>query len=235
MCNSIENSDNEAVRFDRFARVVFRQVYPSLAEQILNDYAIKEGICLDLGCGSGYLGIEVAKRSELTVIGVDIDSVAVRIARNNIKRANLAHRMTAEQGDVHQLRFEDESADLIISRGSFIFWRNISKAFREIYRVLKPGGVAFIGGGMGRTITPEQKAEIKLQLEKEGWLDRCRMKVTPVMMQETLEHLNIQNYRIMGDGPEDSGCQCGMWVEIRKATVAQRVLFHTADYAVTRR
>lgn len=38
---------------------------------------------------------------------------------------------------------------MIVSRGSFIFWKKLPSAFTEIFRVLKPGGNAFIGGGFG--------------------------------------------------------------------------------------
>ena len=215
-CDSNTGEVSEAARFARFAGEAFKDVYPSLADQIMNDYSISEGICLDIGCGPGYLTIEIAKRSNLKMIGIDIDPEAVRIARNNVKRENITDRITIEQGDVHQLRYADGSADLIVSRGSFLFWENTAQAFDEIYRMLKPGGVAFIGGGMGRAFTPEQKAAIKLKVEHAGFLDRCKRIITPVMMQETLESLSIQDFKIMGDGPGDSGCQCGMWVEIRK-------------------
>jgi len=214
-CDSNIGKEGEAAQFNRFARDVFKEVYPSVAKQILNDYNIHTGLCLDIGCGPGYLAMEVAKRSSLKVIGVDIDPEAVQIARKNIKLEKLTDRIAVVQGDVHQLRFADDTYDLIISRGSFIFWENTLQAFREIYRVLKPGGVAFIGGGMGRAIAPEQKEVIKLKVDQSGFRDGCKI-ITPVMMQETLESINIQHYKILGDGPGDSGCGCGMWIEIRK-------------------
>jgi ubiquinone/menaquinone biosynthesis C-methylase UbiE len=215
-CNSKKSQESEAVRFDRFVREAFKEVYPSLADQILNDYNIHEGVCLDIGCGPGYLGIEIAKRSHFKIIGLDIDPDAVQVAKTNVELENLSDRITIEQGDVHRLRFPDGAADLIVSRGSFLFWENTALGFREIYRVLKPGGVAFIGGGMGRAITPEKKEAIKLKVQQAGFMNLCKKTITPVMMQEMLESVNIQNYKIIGDGPGDSGCRCGMWVEIRK-------------------
>jgi ubiquinone/menaquinone biosynthesis C-methylase UbiE len=215
-CTRDTEDPGEAAHFNAFAREVFAKVYPTLADQILKDYGIREGICLDLGCGPAYLGIEIARRSELEVIGVDIDPDAVRIARDNVALENLDKQVTVEEGDVHSLRFADSSADLIISRGSFPFWKNPPVAFREIHRVLRPGGVAFIGGGMGRTITPEEKAVIRQRLAEAGYLKVCKSMMTPVVMQETLEAAGIRNYRIMSDGRGDSGCRCGMWVEIRK-------------------
>jgi hypothetical protein len=71
---------------------------------------------------------------------------------------------------------------------------------------------------MGRAITVEEKSVIKAKVEKAGFLECCKRTFTPVMMQETLEAANIQHYRITPDGPGDSGCKCGMWVEIRKSS-----------------
>jgi len=105
---------------------------------------------------------------------------------------------------------------LMVSRGSFLFWEDLVQAFEEINRVLKIGGVAFIGGGMGRATTPEKKEAIKKQLSQSGIANQCKNTITKFMMEETLTNAGIDNYQIFGDGPGDSGCKCGMWVEIRK-------------------
>ncbi|MBC7343666.1 MAG: methyltransferase domain-containing protein, partial [Clostridia bacterium] len=41
-------------------------------------------------------------------------------------------------------------------QGFGVFWENLEKAFKEIHRVLAPGGIAYIGGGFG---TSELKKE----------------------------------------------------------------------------
>jgi len=215
-CDQKPAQESEAVRFDRIARTVFREVYPGLAEQILSDFGISKGRCLDIGCGPAYLSIELARRTDLLLFGIDLDSEAVAVARRNVDKAGFRDRITIEQGDVHQMRFETNSMDLIVSRGSFPFWDDRVTAFKEIHRVLKPGGVAFIGGGMGRAVSPEKKEAIKKQLSEAGMLPGCKPAVTPYMMEETLGLAGIPFYRIYGDGLGDSGCRCGMWVEIRK-------------------
>jgi SAM-dependent methyltransferase len=215
-CRCSKKHDGEAARFDRVARRVFKDVYPALARQILEDYQMREGLCLDLGCGPAFLSIELAKQSSLRIIGVDLDSEAVKIATRNVRKAGLSRRITVERGDVQRLRFPADTAALVVSRGSYLFWDDRVRAFREILRVLKPGGVAFVGGGMGRSTTPEQKEAIKKELVRTGIRKDCKTTVTPFEMEETLEMAGITRYRIMGDGPGDSGCKCGMWVEIRK-------------------
>ena len=53
--------------------------------------------------------------------------------------------------------------DLVVSRGSIWFWDNPGKALKEIYRILKPGGKAYIGGGKG---SPENREGSRKQKEK---------------------------------------------------------------------
>jgi SAM-dependent methyltransferase len=207
-------SISEAERFDRIARKLFVEVYPGLARQITEDFGVTQGLCFDLGCGPGYLSIELARRTDLRVIGVDIDSDAVAIARRNVRLAGLQNRIAMERGDVQSLRFADSQADLIVSRGSFIFWKDRVQAFREIKRVLKPGGIAFIGGGMSRYVTRERHAAIRRELDKLGIK---RPKVTLFEMEETLAAAGVTQYTIHGDLADDSACQCGMWVEIKKS------------------
>jgi len=48
-------------------------VYPVLARQIVDDYGITTGICLDIGTGPGYLGLEIAKITKVIVYLADID------------------------------------------------------------------------------------------------------------------------------------------------------------------
>ena len=206
---------SEAERFDRMARVLFKDVYPGLARQILDDYGVTRGVCLDIGCGPAYLAIELAKRSNLRVIGVDIDSQAVQIGKRNIRRTGFQGRVEIQWGDVHALRFADGTADLVVSRGSFLFWTDRVRAFKEIERVLKPGGVAFVGGGMGRSIPIEQKESIKKELDRQKI---NRPSITRFEVEEALELAGITSYRILGDGPGDSGCKCGMWVEMKKSS-----------------
>jgi len=37
---------------------IWREIYPLLAKQIIDDYQIKEGRCVEIGSGDGKLGLE---------------------------------------------------------------------------------------------------------------------------------------------------------------------------------
>ena len=67
----------------------------------------------------------------------------------NIRSLDLDLRIIPLLGDVHAIPAGEETFDLVVSRGSYHFWNDLPAAFREIFRVLKPGGIAYIGGGYG--------------------------------------------------------------------------------------
>jgi len=52
------------------------------------------------------------------------------------------------------LTFNDNSFDLVILRGAFFFIMERPMILAEIFRVLNPRGLAFVGGGYGKDIPP---------------------------------------------------------------------------------
>ncbi|MDK2863085.1 MAG: hypothetical protein PWQ46_795, partial [Methanomicrobiaceae archaeon] len=130
--------------FARIAREVFAPIYPVIAEQVLAWSGIRDGLCLDLGSGPGLLSVALAEKSDLTVIALDADPAMARIAQETA--AGRTDRVAPVNGDVHSMPVRDDTASLIVSRGSLFFWEDRVQAFREIERVLRPGGVAFVGG-----------------------------------------------------------------------------------------
>jgi ubiquinone/menaquinone biosynthesis C-methylase UbiE len=115
--------------------------------KIANDIVEKmgKGTILDLGSGTGYLSIEIARRSPgLQVYGIDLSRQMVRIARRHAKDVENAQ---FELGNVADLPFEDDSVDFIVSTGSLHHWKKPRLVFDECYRVLKTGKEAWIYDG----------------------------------------------------------------------------------------
>lgn len=109
---------------------------------------------LDVGTGRGLLAIAAAKRAPRgEVIGVDIWSQedlsanSIERTRENIEAEGVGGNCSVRDGDARKLAFADDAFDVIVSN---LCLHNIpSKPERdaacgEIYRVLKPGGVAVI-------------------------------------------------------------------------------------------
>jgi len=141
-----------------------KHTYPLTAARMLNEIGpIRQGVCIDIGCGSGMLDIELAKRSKFTIIGLDIDPNVKPLFEKRIAEAKMTERISFVLGDAQKLPFKDNSADVIISRGTLTFIPDIAKCLREVRRVLKPTGVAFLGGRYLYTIGVQKISTEKLR------------------------------------------------------------------------
>ena len=104
------------------------------------------GKCLDVGCGSGALGIAVAKRNpQAEIIGIDrwgkeYASFSKKLCESNA-RAEGVTNITFRQGDATHLDFPDEIFDAVVSN---YVYHNIpgdrQQYLLETLRTLKKGG-----------------------------------------------------------------------------------------------
>jgi len=197
--------------FDKVAREVFAPIYPVIAEQIKQKTGITAGRCLDLGCGGGYLGIALAKITDLNITLLDTSQEMLDIAVSNISDCGLKARMQTSLADVQEIPWEDQSVDLIISRGSIFFWKDQQKAFEEIYRVLTPGGVAYIGGGFG---TAELKKQIDSEMEKRDkkWNEERKKRIGEHALEAFRNKLQSAKIPVF----ELDKNEAGLWIVIRK-------------------
>ncbi len=205
------NSEKEVLEFDEIASSIFAPIYPVIASQIKEKTSIDQGICLDIGCCGGHLGIEITKITNMFVYLLDISPYALKVANNRIKSNNLNNRMKTVLGDVHNIPFEDETVSLVISRGSRLFWEDQVKAFKEIFRVLSKGGCAYIGGGFGNEeLKKEIFKKMKSREEKlEGRIKSFMKHNSAEKFNRIATEANITSYEIIDD---DSG----HWVFIKK-------------------
>jgi outer membrane protein assembly factor BamB len=120
--------------------------YPSMAEYILSSVELNGGYALVVGCGEGRLTYELAKRSKLHIIGVDMDGTAVAAARKALRQAGLyGARVTVRQVDsLASLPFTKYFANLIVADPT-IPATALPDAAKEWFRVLRPGGVLVLG------------------------------------------------------------------------------------------
>ena len=145
----------EKVRMYGVSQGKFAPLYPAFAKQMVEDYGITKGVCVDVGSGPASFAMELAKITEMKVYALDIDSDAIRLASILVDEAGLTGRVIPIEGDAQDMPFRTEFADLVFSRGSIPFWPDREAGVRECYRILKPGGVAYVGGGFTRILPPE--------------------------------------------------------------------------------
>ena len=99
------------------------------------------GKMLEVPVGTGVLTIplyQTLRDAGVTCLDYSADMMAV--ARRRAEKIGLAN-VRFQQGDVGRLPFENESFDLVLSLNGFHAFPDKDAAYREICRVLKPGGI----------------------------------------------------------------------------------------------
>lgn len=101
---------------------------------------------LDHACGAGMDLLLAAKKVGPTgkAIGVDMTAGMRENARSAAEKAGLSDIVDIREGLYEELPVEDESVDVVISNGVINLAPDKEKVFKEIYRVLKPGGRLFL-------------------------------------------------------------------------------------------
>jgi ubiquinone/menaquinone biosynthesis C-methylase UbiE len=114
---------------------------------------------LEVAPGPGYLAIELARRGDFAVTGLDISESFVRIAGENARAAGVS--IDFRQGNASAMPFADASFDFVVCQAAFKNFNDPIGALDEMYRVLAPGGRASIYDLRKEASLDEVDAEVK--------------------------------------------------------------------------
>jgi ubiquinone/menaquinone biosynthesis C-methylase UbiE len=106
---------------------------------------------LDLACGSGHTLAGVGSGVGGRVVACDISMAAIRLARENFKRAGL--EVAVFCGDAARLPLRDESFDVVLASMVLQHVDDEAGVLAEIDRVLARGGRVFVVASCRRSIT----------------------------------------------------------------------------------
>lgn len=98
---------------------------------------------LDIGCGSGRHTIAMTQAGAAEAHGVDLGAASLSRAHQIAGEAGLTNTQFHE-GSAHDLPFEDESFDFVLSNGVLHHTGDTLKGLYEFHRVLKTGGRGFL-------------------------------------------------------------------------------------------
>ena len=94
---------------------------------------------LEVGCGrGGGLRYLTELLSPEAVTGLDFSKNAIKYCQKLNKEKG--QNVTYKQGDAHELPFSENSFDVVMNVESSHIYMDQAQFFREVYRVLKPGG-----------------------------------------------------------------------------------------------
>jgi len=203
--------------------------YPYVAADILEDCRPRKGIWVDLGSGSGGVGLALALANSSaaagsTIVLVDPDAGALSEGLRKARGKGLGHRVVAVVGKAESMPLPDCSVDLVVSRGSIFFWDDQGKGLQEVYRVLRPGGEAMLGGGRGknypdwarRQCTRRRQGNMNPNSEAAKRFRRLR---SPETFRKWAEQAGLPDFKVIGQGglnPDDPRAGKGIWLRLSK-------------------
>ena len=114
---------------------------------------------IDVGCGSGILGLAAAKLGAADVLAIDLDESAVKVAKENTEKNGLSDVVRVVYGDL--LKQREEQADVIVAN---IIADVICFLCGPAKKHLLPGGV-FICSGIIR----EREDDVQKALAEAGY------------------------------------------------------------------
>lgn len=115
---------------------------------------------MDVGTGSGILTIAAAKLGADHVLALDIDPVAIKAARVNVRANGLQHVVTLQRRTISPEDANEGGFDLVVAN---LYTKVILSIAPTLMAQLAPKGTLIISG-----IMADRVAEVEKCLEKEG-------------------------------------------------------------------
>jgi len=170
-----------------------REIYKDIAEELNQN--IFHGRILDVGTGPGFLPLEIARKSlEYKIFGIDISKGMIKIANKNLKYSDFSKRVTFINANASIIPFKDECFDFVVSTFSFHHWAEPLECLKEIGRVLKKGGEAWI-----YDIRRDTSRETNIKIRRRyGFFLYFILQFVKLHSSVTMEKIERIPYRIIG-------------------------------------
>jgi SAM-dependent methyltransferase len=107
--------------------------------EVVNALRLSAGdLLVDLACGRGGYGLEIAARTGARLVGLDFSAEAVRQAREQARR--LDRRADFRVGELARTGLDTGSVDAVLCVDAIQFAEEPAAAYSELLRILAPGG-----------------------------------------------------------------------------------------------
>lgn len=189
-------SDAEVVAYDVLVRKYFKILHAGFVETVIN-MSPPEGRFLDVGTGTGWISIGVAKNTfGIEVTGVDLSDAMLKVASRNAQTEGVHDKIKFTKGDAKRLPFDDGTYDAVFCHNMLHHIPEPDTLVTEMVRVMKKDGaliirdlkrhsrfitelhVNLLGLTYNRLMKKEYRESILAALSEEEWRELfCRMQL----------------------------------------------------------
>jgi hypothetical protein len=188
--------------------LLWEPVRPFLAMQIEELYGRRDGNILEMGPFSGLIFTLAQKNIGHSYSIAAFPPAAIPLCRQEARKHGLGDRVRIIESGSTLTGIADGSIDLAIFRGALFFPTLFQVDFGAIYRTLRTGGIAFVGGGFGKHTPSEVIRQIGKRSEQlNAALGRVRVTAESVWDQLRSNRLE-EKCEITTEG--------GLWVVMKK-------------------
>jgi hypothetical protein len=188
--------------------LLWKSIRPFLTRQIEDLYSRRDGDILEIGPFSGLIFDLAQKNIGQSFSIAAFPQAVIPLYQGEARKLGLEDRVKIIESDSSLICIVDKSVDLAIFRGALFFPTLFQVDFGAIYRTLKVGGIAFVGGGFGKYTPAELIVQIRSRSEQfNAAMGRMRVTVENVWDQLRASYLK-EKCEITTDG--------GLWVVMRK-------------------
>lgn len=188
--------------------------------------ATARSVWVDLGSGSGGVALALLEKlPDSAVVLVDPDADALGRGLHEAEERGFHGRVVAVEGAAERIPMPDGSVDAVVSRGSFYFWKDRARGLREVWRILRPGGRAMIGGGLGSRYPEWARKEFirrkRKSTEKKGAKAAAEFAEArrPETFHRLAEEARLPSFKVTGTGgpgADDADTGIGKWLQFEK-------------------
>lgn len=156
------DTPDEAVEYDSMDHAEVNRVF---VDDLLA-VGLPAGPILDLGTGTAQIPIELCGRElpadvAQDILAIDLAEHMLRVASDNICRAQVADRVQLERIDAKQMPYADGLFAAVISNSIIHHIPNPTDVLAEAWRVLAPGGLMFVRD----LLRPEEEQTVRHLVE----------------------------------------------------------------------
>ena len=188
--------------------LLWNPVYPYLANHIYELYGCQDGRILEIGPFAGVIFDLQRKSIGNSFLIATFPPGMAKFFLQEAKKQNAEEKVDVLETDPFLTGVGEESVDLAIFRGAFFFPSLFEVNLPRIYRVLRPSGMAFIGGGFGK-FTPEAVIQDIGKKSRDLNLQIGKVEVKEDELRKNIQTPNIKgNVEVVTEG--------GLWVIMKK-------------------